>query len=68
MKKISQIHGLALSAWAIAGLTGNNTSEIILNMNGNYNVVITVATVLYAVTLVICFAMVRSKKQYKGAV
>lgn len=63
MQKISQIHGLVLSAWAMAGLTGNNTSEIILNMNGNYNIVITVATVLYAVALVICFAMVRSKKK-----
>ena len=36
MKKISQIHGLALSAWAVAGITGNNTSEIILNATGNY--------------------------------
>ncbi len=64
MEKISQIHGIALSAWAIAGLTGNNTAEIVLNLNGGYNMVIAVATILYAVALVICFSMVRSKKEY----
>ena len=30
MKKISKIHGLSLSAWAVAGITGNNMSELIL--------------------------------------
>ena len=63
MKKISQIHGLALSAWAVAGLTGNNTSEIILSNGGNYNIVISIATILYSVALIICFAMVRNKKK-----
>ena len=63
MKKISQIHGLALSAWAVAGITGNNTSEIILNATGNYQVVITVATSLYAVALLICIFLVRSKRK-----
>lgn len=63
MKKISQIHGLALSAWAVAGITGNNTSEIILNATGNYQVVIAVATSLYAVALLICIFLVRSKKK-----
>ena len=63
MKKISQIHGLALSAWAVAGLTGNNTSEIILSNGGNYNIVISVATILYSVALIVCFAMVRNKKE-----
>lgn len=63
MKKISQIHGLTLSAWAVAGITGNNTSEIILNATGNYQVVIAVATSLYAVALLICIFLVRSKKK-----
>lgn len=63
MKKISQIHGLALSAWAVAGLTGNNTSEIILSNGGNYNIVISIATILYSVALIVCFAMVRNKKK-----
>ena len=28
MDKISKIHGIALSAWAVAGITGNNMSEV----------------------------------------
>ena len=63
MKKISQIHGLALSAWAVAGLTGNNTSEILLNTTGSYQVVIAVATALYAVALLICIFLVQNKKK-----
>ena len=63
MESISKIHGLALSAWAIAGLTGNNTSEIILKNNGNYNTVIIVATVMYAIALTICITLVQNKKK-----
>ena len=63
MENISKIHGLALSAWAIAGLTGNNLSEIILkNTNNNYNIVISVAMVLYAVALLICITMTTKKR------
>jgi OFA family oxalate/formate antiporter-like MFS transporter len=63
MENISKIHGLALSAWAIAGLTGNNTSEIILkNTDNNYNVVISVATILYSIALLICVNLVRTKE------
>lgn len=63
MENISKIHGLALSAWAIAGLTGNNTSEIILkNTDNNYNVVISVATILYSIALLICVNWVRTKE------
>ena len=63
MKNISKIHGLALSAWAVAGITGNNLSEIILNhSNKDYNVVIVVAGVLYAVALLICALLVNRKK------
>ena len=63
MKKISQIHGLTLSAWAVAGLTGNNTSGIILSNGGNYNIVISVATILYSAALIVCSAIVRNKKE-----
>lgn len=62
MKKISQIHGLALSAWAVAGLTGNNASEIILSLTGTYNVVLAVATTLYFVALLTCVLMVKRKR------
>ena len=61
MQKISQIHGLALSAWAVAGLSGNNISEIILNTTGSYNVIVSVSTALYFAALAICVLVVRNK-------
>lgn len=62
MKNISKIHGLALSAWAIAGITGNNLSEIILkNTNQNYNYIILTALVLYIIALIICNVLVKGK-------
>ena len=60
MKNISKIHGLALSAWAIAGLTGNNLSEVILKFSG-YNTIILVAAGLYSIALVICLTMVKQR-------
>ena len=63
MKNISKIHGLSLSAWAVAGITGNNLSEIILShTNNNYTVIIITAMILYAVAGVIYFTMVKAKK------
>jgi len=54
MDNISKIHGLSLSAWAIAGLTGNNTSEIILrNTNNNFIVLFIVALILYIIAFII---------------
>lgn len=35
MKNISAIHGITLSAWAIAGLTGNQMATFIVNHFGN---------------------------------
>lgn len=62
MKKISQIHGLALSAWAIAGITGNNTSELLLNLGGNYSTIIFCGMILYVIAFCVCL-MVGTKKQ-----
>lgn len=63
MKQISRIHGLALSAWAIAGLTGNNTSEILLNTTGNYNNIVICSGILYIISLIICWCVVKSKRK-----
>lgn len=66
MRNISKIHGIALSAWAVAGITGNNTSEIILsNSNSNYSYIFLVATLLYIFALVICVTMVSEKNTGK---
>lgn len=64
MQNISKIHGLALSAWAIAGLTGNNLSELILShTDNNYSIVISVATILYLIAGIICLTMVVKRKE-----
>ena len=68
MKNISKIHGLTLSAWAIAGLTGNNLSDIILkNTENNYQYIIITAGILYAVSLVICLLLVYKRPSKKAA-
>ena len=68
MDRISKIHGLALSAWAFAGLTGNNMSELILSRTGRtYDYVLIATLVLYVVALVICLALVSGKKSAKQA-
>lgn len=54
MEKISQIHGLALSAWAIAGLTGNNTTELVLSFGWNYPMIILLGCILYSIACCIC--------------
>ena len=64
MEKISSIHGLALSAWGIAGLTGNNMSELILSLsNKTYDYILVATLVLYIVAMAICIKMVGGKSQ-----
>jgi OFA family oxalate/formate antiporter-like MFS transporter len=63
MEKISKIHGLALSAWAVAGITGNNMSEIILkHTNRTYDYILFATLAFYAAALVICITLVKPKK------
>lgn len=64
MEKISKIHGLALSAWAVAGLTGNNMSELILkSTNYTYDYILVATLILYIVAMVICMKMVGKKNK-----
>ena len=53
MKHISKIHGLTLSAWAMAGLCGNQMSEVIHNNTGNYINVFKVTLILYVIAIAI---------------
>ena len=63
MDKISKIHGLSLSAWAVAGITGNNMSELILKATDRtYDYILIATLALYAVALVICITLVRPAK------
>ncbi len=81
MKSISRIHGLCLSAWAIAGLTGNQMATWIVNHTGNfsddghgnqinpagYQNVLYVTGVLYVVALLISIFVVRPSKDKNKA-
>ncbi|MDD3222809.1 MAG: MFS transporter [Clostridia bacterium] len=77
MKSISRIHGLVLSAWAFAGLTGNQLAVWIVNRVGSfvddghgnmvnpvgYQTVLIVTCVLYVIALIISCTLVSKKKE-----
>ncbi|MDE7286110.1 MAG: MFS transporter, partial [Lachnospiraceae bacterium] len=81
MKNISAIHGITLSAWAFAGLTGNQMASFIVKRFGTeipleghadtmvnptgYQMVLYVTLVLYIVAAIICFTMIGKKKKEK---
>ena len=79
MGSISAIHGITLSAWAFAGLTGNQMAAWIVNHFGEYaedahgnlvnpvgyQTVLYVTGALYVVSLLISIFLVRSKKEAK---
>lgn len=61
MEKISTIHGLALSAWAWAGLSGNQISNLVINkLHYSYETLFIILCVLYALSLLIT---IRIKRQ-----
>ena len=63
MEKISTIHGLALSAWAWAGLSGNQLSNLIINQwSMPYEVLYAVLAALYLVALLLTFAIPKNKQ------
>jgi len=61
MSKISSIHGIALSAWAIAGLTGNQIADLIVAQTGEYQNILIFTLVMYALALVLDFLLIRTK-------
>ena len=78
MGSISAIHGITLSAWAFAGLTGNQMATWIVNHFGEwvdhdgvqmnpvgYQTVLIATCALYVVALILCFLLVKptNKKQ-----
>ena len=74
MGNISAIHGLTLSAWAFAGLTGNQMASKIVASVGTpeaatnpvgYQTVLYVTGALYVVSLLISIFLVRSPKEKK---
>jgi len=66
MEHVSQIHGLTLSAWAFAGLTGNQLTNLLLGRFGAYEPVLLTLTVLYAVGLLLSALGIRPAKNTIG--
>ena len=79
MKNISALHGITLSAWAFAGLTGNQIATLIVNNVGTfaddghgnmvnpegYQTVLILTLVLYIIALLISMFLVSGKKKNK---
>ena len=74
MQNISAIHGIVLSAWAIAGLTGNQVATLIVNNVGTpeaalnpvgYQAVLYLTLALYIVALLISMFLLSGKKKNK---
>ena len=67
MGNISGIHGIALSAWAFAGLTGNQIAQVIIDSSATevvgYQNVLIFTLVLYSVALLVDFLFVKRSKQ-----
>ncbi|MBE6686654.1 MAG: OFA family MFS transporter [Ruminococcaceae bacterium] len=80
MSNISAIHGITLSAWAFAGLTGNQVASWIVSnfgketvVDGNtvnpvgYQTVLYVALGLYVAAMLICLLLVKPVKKRQVA-
>ncbi|MCR4739609.1 MAG: OFA family MFS transporter [Lachnospiraceae bacterium] len=72
MGSISAIHGITLSAWAFAGLTGNQVATYIVNHSGEwiehegtkmnpvgYQNVLYFTLIMYVIALVLCLVLVK---------
>ncbi len=81
MGSISAIHGITLSAWAFAGLSGNQLATWIVNNFGNpvvqngvtvnpqgYQMVLYVTIALYIVAMLLSMFLVKSKAEEKQKV
>lgn len=60
MKNISSIHGIALSAWAVAGLCGNQMATGIVNAGYDFSMVLLVTCALFGVALIINLIMIKN--------
>lgn len=65
METISTVHGLTLSAWAFAGLSGNQLSALIIAKTGSYNNVLYAILAMYAVAFFISAFLLRAKSDQK---
>ena len=69
MEKSASIPGIALSAWAMAGLTGNQVASLIVKNSATpilgYQNILYFTLALYAVAFIIDFLLIRNKPNTK---
>ena len=53
MDNISKIHGITLTAWAVAGLVGNQISSIVFGIYQSYIPLFVVLTIIYMVQFIL---------------
>lgn len=58
---ISSLHGIALSAWAFAGLTGNQIADLIITKTGNFQNILIFTVIMYVIALLVDIFFVRVK-------
>lgn len=61
MKQVSVIHGFALSAWAWAGLCGNQLAILMINKYDNYVYLLFVLAVLYFISYIVSTYLISRK-------
>lgn len=52
MNNLSRMHGLTLSAWAFAGLAGNNLSILVFDVTGSFHRLILILVIVYSLNAV----------------
>lgn len=60
MGNISSIHGIALSAWAFAGLTGNQIAQLIIDKFSNYSYILIFTLAMYVIAILVDFLLVKT--------
>lgn len=64
MKHLSEIHGVVLSAWAIAGLTGNQLANLAINIpESTQQTLILIAGIIYSIGLYFSINLWEEKKK-----
>ena len=61
MDNISKIHGLSLTAWAMAGLVGNQISSLVHSLTNGYIMVFPTLTALYTIAIGFVFNLSRER-------
>ena len=63
MDNISKIHGITLTAWAVAGLVGNQISSIVFGIYQSYIPLFVVLTIIYIIQFILTIIINNKSKQ-----